>query len=78
MAGKTILFDIKLHEVQEIDISKMTEAQIEQISGEKMGMKAFRAQIKTTITQNKSSEIEKNKKIRGRGAAGESNMTIYS
>lgn len=53
-AGKTIPFDITLHEVQEIDPSKMTEEQIEQVSGKKQSMKELRDQITQTVSANKS------------------------
>lgn len=58
MAGKTILFDIALHEVKAIDTSKLTESQIEQLSGQKMTLPAFREHIETTIKQNKKKEQE--------------------
>ena len=58
MAGQTILFDIVLHKVEAIDPSKLTEDQIEQLSGQKMKLPAFKEQIKQTITQNKSKEAD--------------------
>lgn len=58
-ADKTIPFDIKLHSVNEIDPSALTEAQIEQVSGKKQSLKDLKAQIKETITTNKRREAER-------------------
>ncbi len=53
MAGKTIPFDIKLHQVFEIDPTKLDEATIEKISGKKQSLEGLKEQIKGTITANK-------------------------
>jgi len=58
-AGKTILFDIKLHEVSEINPEALTEEQIEQVSGKKQSVADLKAQIKETITTNKNRETER-------------------
>lgn len=58
-AGKIIPFDIKLHTVNEIDPTALTEEQIEQITGKKQDLKAVKEQIKTTILANKQKEAEK-------------------
>ncbi len=58
-AGKTVPFDIKLHTVNEIDPTALTEEQIEQITGKKQDYKALHAQVKETIGANKSKEAEK-------------------
>ncbi len=60
MAGKTILFNIALHEVKAIEPEKLTEDQIEQFAGKPMKLPAFREQIRETITTNKSKEAEQN------------------
>ncbi len=61
MAGKTIPFDIKLHNVFEIDPSKLTKEDIEKISGKAQSLDDFKKQIKATITTNKSQgEVQKN------------------
>lgn len=54
MAGKTILFDIKVHQVLEIDPSKLDEETIEKISGKKQSLEDLKKQIKETVTANKS------------------------
>ena len=58
MAGETVLFDIVLHEVKELDPSKISEAQIEQMAGKKMTLGEFKDQIRVTITQNKTKESD--------------------
>ena len=58
-AGKTIPFNIKVHSVNEIDPSALTEDQIEQITGKKQDLKALKTQIKETIDANKNKEVEK-------------------
>jgi len=58
-AGKTVPFDIKLHTVNEIDPSALTEEQIEQVTGKKQNLAAMKAQIKETITINKQKETER-------------------
>jgi trigger factor len=58
-AGKTVPFDIKLHTVNEIDPTALTEAQIEQITGQKQDYKALRTQVKETIEANNNKQSEK-------------------
>lgn len=58
-AGNTVLFDIKLHMVNEIDPSSLTEDQIEQVTGKKQDLASLKTQIRETITTNKSKALEK-------------------
>jgi len=58
-AGNTIPFDIKLHAVNEIDPSQLTEEQIEQVTGKKQDLKSLKEQVRETITTNKSKSLEK-------------------
>ncbi len=58
-AGNTVLFDIKLHAVNEIDPSSLTEDQIQQVTGKKQDLASLRAQIRETITINKTKALEK-------------------
>ncbi len=61
MAGKTIPFDIKLHNVFEVDPSKLTKEDIKKISGKEQSLDDFKKQVKQTITANKSQgESQKN------------------
>jgi len=61
MAGQTVPFDIKLHNVSEIDSSKLTEEDIEKLSGKKQSLEDFKVQVTSTITANKSQgENQKN------------------
>jgi len=58
-AGNTIPFDIKMHAVNEIDPSQLTEEQIEQVTGKKQDLKSLKEQVRETITTNKSKSLEK-------------------
>ncbi len=58
-AGKTVPFDIKLHQVFEIDVEALTEAQVEQLCGEKISVKELKEKVKDNITQNKARETER-------------------
>lgn len=62
MAGKTIEFEIKVHEVKEVASKDLDEAAIEQIMGEKKTIEEFKDQVKAMITGNKT-DAEKKKAI---------------
>ena len=53
-AGKTILFDIELFTVSEINPKKITEEQIEQIMGQKLSKEDFAKQIKENIANQRA------------------------
>lgn len=58
-AGKTVLFAIKLHTVNEIDPQALTEVQIQEITGKKQDLAALKLQIRETITANKKKTADK-------------------
>lgn len=58
-ADKTILFDIKLHTVNEIDPQVLTAKQIEQITGKKQDLAALKLQVRETIEANQQKATEK-------------------
>ena len=58
-AGKTILFNIKVHSVSAIEPRKLTEEQIEQLSGKKQNLEDFSKEIELTIKANKQQAEDK-------------------
>lgn len=62
MAGKTVEFEIKLHEVKEISYKNIDESMVEKIIGEKKTIDDLKEQIKEVITTNKT-KTERKKAI---------------
>lgn len=58
-AGKTVPFDITLHDVYEIDPKNLTEDDIEKIAGKKQSLTDLKKQIRSTITMNKEQSKQK-------------------
>ncbi len=63
MAGKTILFDVKLHKVEEISAKNIDEDTIAKVTGKKKSIKEFRQDLEKLITDNKT-RSEREKKMR--------------
>lgn len=63
MAGKTILFDVKLHSVSEISAKNIDEDTIAKVTGKKKSIADFRKDLKELIIGNKT-KSEKEKKSR--------------
>lgn len=60
MAGKTVDFEIKVHEVKSISHKDLDESVVEKIMGEKKSIDEFKEQVKSMITGNKT-DTEKKK-----------------
>lgn len=61
MAGKTILFDVKVHSVGEISAKNIDEATIEKVTGAKKSMADFRNDLKELVIGNKSKSHKEEK-----------------
>lgn len=61
MAGKTILFDVKLHKVEEISAKNVNEEIIEKVTGKKKSIADFRKDLKELIIGNKSKSDKEQK-----------------
>lgn len=61
MAGKTILFDVKLHKVEEISAKNIDEDTIAKVTGKKKPMAEFRKDLKELIIGNKSKSHKEEK-----------------
>ncbi|MCF7906140.1 trigger factor [Candidatus Gracilibacteria bacterium] len=62
MAGKTLLFTLKLHSVTEVSVDSLDEKGIEQITQRKKTKKEFREEVKGMVQRNKEDQ-EKKKQI---------------
>ncbi len=62
MAGKTVLFEVKLHLVEEISVKDFNEEMIEKVTGQKKTVEQFRKDLKDMIVGNKT-QTEKKKQI---------------
>jgi trigger factor len=62
MAGKTIQFEIKVHEVKSVSHKDLDETAVEKIMGEKKTIAEFKEQVKSMISGNKTN-TEKKKAI---------------
>lgn len=58
MAGKTILFDVKLHKVEEISAKNIDEDTIAKVTGKKKSIADFRNDLKELIVGNKSKSLK--------------------
>lgn len=54
MAGKTVYFDVTVHEVKEINGSKVDEDTVEKVTGKKKSVEEFRKEIENLIIGNKT------------------------
>lgn len=61
LAGKTLPFEVKLHNVTEVSAQNLEEAMVEKMVGQKKSVSDFRNDVKELITRNKT-DAEKKKK----------------
>lgn len=55
-AGKTVMFDITLHEVAEIDIKNLDEKAIQAMSGQNVTLDDFKKDVKKTLDRQKQTK----------------------